>query len=130
MNARHQLLAAYAEWRRWTELEGQAIESENWPRIRECQDAKQRLQSRIISETDRARQECARLGLDYLDMERQVRTVVSELIQLEARNGEVLSHHRRTAEAERDQLARSSRDLRRVHHSYGGQREAAWTSFS
>jgi hypothetical protein len=130
MNARTELFATYAEWRRWTDLEGQAIQAANWGRVQECQCAKQRLQPRIIRGTERARQECARLGLPCADLEREVRGVVGELIQLETHNGQVVALQRQTAEAERAELDRSSHNLRRVHQSYGGPRAPGWTSFS
>ena len=130
MKARTELFAAYAEWRRWTDLEGEAIQAANWSQVRECQDAKQRLQPRIIRHTEHARQECARLGLACADLEREVRGVVGELILLETRNGEAVAGKREAAEMERAELDRSSRNLRRLHHSYGGLRAAGWHSFS
>jgi hypothetical protein len=130
MSARTELFAAYEEWRRWTELEGQAIEASNWARVRACQDAKQRLQPRLICGNDQARRECDRLGLSRGDMEREVRRVIGELILLESHNGEVLAQQRGHAEAERSELDRTHGNLRRLHHSYGGRREAAWSSFS
>ena len=130
MQARTKLFTAYDEWRRWTELEGQAIEAANWPRVRECQDAKHRLQPLIICGNDHARRECDRLGLSRGDMERDVRKVIGELIALETRNGEALASQRRQAEAEQTELDRAHTNLRRVHHSYGGRREAGWSSFS
>ena len=130
MNARTELFATYAEWRRWTELEGEAISTSNWKRVRECQTAKQVLQSRIICTTDQARQECVRLGLKHGELEQEVRNVVGELIQMETRNGSVLAVQRQAAEVERAELDRAGHNLRRVHQSYGGSRPAAWTSFS
>jgi hypothetical protein len=130
MNARKELFAAYAEWRRWSELESTAIEAANWPRVHDCQRAKQSLQARIIRATDQARQECTRFGLQHAELENEVRTVVAELIQWEARNSESLAEQRQTARGERAALGRASLNLRRLHRSYGGGRAAGWTSFS
>jgi hypothetical protein len=130
MQARDELFAAYAEWRRWTQIEGQAIEAANWPRMRECQEAKQRLQPRIICGNDQARRECDRLGLNRGEMERDMRKVIDELIALETRNGQTLAHKRRQTDAEQLDLDRAQRNLRRIHHSYGGCRAPAWSSFS
>jgi hypothetical protein len=130
MKARTDLFADYAEWRRWTELEGAAILASDWGRVRECQSAKQRLQGRIICDTDQARQECTRLGLKPAGLEAEVRVVVGELIQLETHNGEVLATRRQSHDREQAELECASRNLRRVHRSYGGTRSAGWTSFS
>jgi hypothetical protein len=130
MKARTELFATYAEWRRWTEIEGAAIEAANWPRVQECQDAKHQLRPRIITGNDDARQECTRLGLNLADMDQDVRKVIAELITLETRNGEVLALKRQETENQRAELECTHRNLRRIRRSYGAARDTVWSSLS
>lgn len=129
MSARNELLAAYSQWRQWTEAEGEAIAAANWQRAGECQNAKKLLGSLIIGCTQTAQAESEREGSDWAEVQRELRPVVELLITLETRNGEVLATQRRAAEEQRAQLESTRRNLRRVR-SYAPAREMAWESYS
>jgi hypothetical protein len=130
MNAHAELLAACHEWRHWTELEGQAAISADWMRLRECQAAKQDLQPRLSAANDQARRQWTQSGGNRPEAEQAIRQMFAELIALETRNRERLGEHRSQAEAKRTELEQSRCNLRRLHRSYGGRREPAWSSFS
>lgn len=130
MSAETALRQAYQEWRRFAESEGEAIRTRNWTLLSACQDALRLLQPRILSCTDTARAEWSRLGLDPKVREGSLRPVVSELVELERRNCALLTEAREATQVQLDELAQTSRTLRRVQRSYGPTRPAVWTSFS
>jgi len=129
MSAHHDLLKVYHEWRDWTVREGEAIRSADWPRMHSCQNAKLELQDRIIRGTQAARAELVRSGGDWTEVEAQLRREVTSLIDLEHRNEASLAEVRGRALAERDELDRSSRQLRQVR-SYAPVVRSAWSSYS
>jgi hypothetical protein len=130
MSADTQLQDAYQEWRRLAEAEGEAIRTSNWTAVHDCQAALQQLQPRIIRCTDEAQQEWTRLGADRSSKEKDLRSVVSGLIELEWRNNALLNVLNQAAKAEMGELEQAGQNLRRVQRSYAPARPAAWTSFS
>src|SRR6185436_11282731 len=86
MSASEELQSAYEEWRRLARVEGDAIQQSNWTAVADCQNAMQRLQSRIIRYSDQARQERARLGAEGVAKEKSLQALVTELIEIERRN--------------------------------------------
>jgi hypothetical protein len=129
MSAKDRLFDTYAEWRRWTEEEGDAIRQSDWPKVHSCQRAKLELQPRIMKFTDDARTETVGTGTRWEDIEKDLRREVASLIQLETRNGQVLDTVRRLAQAEQAELDRSRRQLQRVR-SYAPVRTSVWSSYS
>ena len=129
MSAKDRLFDTYAEWRRWTEEEGDAIRQSDWPKVHSCQRAKMELQPRILKFTDDARTETVGTGTRGEDIEKDLRREVASLIQLETRNGQVLDTVRRLAQAEQAELDRSRRQLQRVR-SYAPVRTSVWSSYS
>ena len=129
MSAKDRLFDTYAEWRRWTEEEGDAIRQSDWPKVHSCQRAKLELQPRIMKFTDDARTETVGTGTRWEDIEKDLRREVASLIQLETRNGPVLDTVRRLAQAEQAELDRSRRQLQRVR-SYAPVRTSVWSSYS
>ncbi len=129
MSAKDRLFDTYAEWRRWTEEEGDAIRQSDWPKVHSCQRAKLELQPRIMKFTDDARTETVGTGTRWEDIEKDLRREVASLIQLETRNGQVLDTVRRLAQAEQAELERSRRQLQRVR-SYAPVRTSVWSSYS
>lgn len=129
MSAKDRLFDTYAEWRRWTEEEGDAIRQSDWPKVHSCQRAKLELQPRILKFTDDARTETVGTGTRWEDIEKDLRREVASLIQLETRNGQVLDTVRRLAQAEQAELDRSRRQLQRVR-SYAPVRTSVWSSYS
>jgi hypothetical protein len=129
MSAKDRLFDTYAEWRRWTEEEGDAIRQSDWPKVHSCQRAKLELQPRILKFTDDARTETVGTGTRWEDIEKDLRREVASLIQMETRNGQVLDTVRRLAQAEQAELDRSRRQLQRVR-SYAPVRSSVWSSYS
>ena len=129
MSAKDRLFDTYAEWRRWTEEEGDAIRQSDWPKVHSCQRAKLELQPRILKFTDDARTETVGTGTRWEDIEKDLRREVASLIQMETRNGQVLDTVRRLAQAEQAELDRSRRQLQRVR-SYAPVRTSVWSSYS
>lgn len=130
MNANDQLHNDYQDWRRLAEAEGDAIRNHNWAAVADCQNSLQRLQPRIIQDTQEARQEWTRLGLDCAAQENKFRATVAELIAIERGNSTLLNDVRQAAQAQFNQLEQARTTLRQVQRSYAPTRPPAWTSFS
>ena len=130
MSADTQLQDAYQEWRRVAEAEGEAIRNNNWPLVHDCQAALQQLQPRIIRCTEEAQHEWTQLGLDRTTKEKDLRSVVTGLIELEWRNNALLNVLHQTAKSEMGELEQAGQNLRRVQRSYAPARPAVWSSFS
>jgi hypothetical protein len=130
MSADAILQNAYVEWRRLAEAEGNAIRSGNWSAVADCQNALERLQSRILICANDARQEWIRSGADRSAKEESLCATIHELIQLERRNSAILDLARLTTGTQLEELSEARRVLRRVQRSYSPKPEAAWTSFS
>jgi len=116
-----ELAALYAQWRSLTEGEGEAIESGSWTEVEHYQSAKSRLQPRIVEVSQR---------IEVAIHELQFRPVVEELITLERRNSDRLRDTRHSAEQEKQDLDKSSRNLRQLHKSYVPPARAHWQSYS
>jgi hypothetical protein len=123
------LWTLYTHWKDLTEREGQAILNCDWPRVRECQSAKQSLQNEIIRATDLAR---ASFGTPIQEREfvAAIRGRVNELIQLETKNNSILEERLAFANQQKVELSKTSRRLRQVRHSYALAREPIWNSYS
>lgn len=130
MSARTDLLDLYQEWRTWTDAEAQAIRAGAWNQVNRCQDAKTRLQERILFATEQWQTE-ARLDRDHVrEIDPQLRRVVDELILLELRNGELVEEKRREARRDRQELETSTRNLAALRRSYAPSRQALWQTYS
>jgi DNA anti-recombination protein RmuC len=130
MSADQQLQAAYAEWRRLAEAEGDAIRARNWNLATDCQNALRQLQPVIIRSSQEAQVDWARLGEDRDAKENHLRAVISELISIESRNNSLLNGMHDDAQARLNELKQAGHMLRRVHRLYGPPLTAAWNSFS
>jgi hypothetical protein len=130
MSAQANLLQLYQDWRGWTESEREAIAEGDWRRVKVCQGAKNQLQPKILKETEEAQVEWLRLGVDRKSMEKQLRSVVNELIYLETRNGEFIAEQRERAQAEFDRLERSGRNLSKIQKHYVTEHSIGWESYS
>jgi hypothetical protein len=130
MNAIVDLTHALAEWRRLTDLEKEAILSDNWHGVLEPQSRKAQLQAEIH------RMLASAGGTPFTqehvagDLEGRFNSAVSELMALEKRNGDLLAakHKRRQAEAE--SLALTQLSLQGVRRAYGSSRGPHWESYS
>jgi hypothetical protein len=130
MSAQTHLMRLYQDWRTWTEAEREAITEGDWRKVKVCQGAKSELQPKILKSTEEAHIEWLQLGLDRKSMEKQLRSVVNELIYLETRNGEFIADQRRRAQIELDSLDQSGRTLVKIQKHYAPEMPAAWESYS
>lgn len=121
MSAADELAALYAQWRNLTQDEGRSIEAGDWPEVEHFQSAKRRLQPRITEVSQR---------LDAETHERQFRSVVEGLMELERGNSATLLRKRRAAERQRLELDQASRNLRQLHKSYVPPCRNNWQSYS
>ena len=121
MTPADELSALYAQWRSLTEEEGEAIESGAWTQVEHYQSAKSCLQPRIVEVSQR---------IEVAVHELQFRPVVEELMILERSNAARLRDTRRSAEQEKQDLDKSSRNLRQLHKSYVPPARAHWQSYS
>ncbi len=121
MSPADELSALYAQWRSLTEDEGDAIKSGDWAQVEHYQSAKSRLQPRIIEVSQR---------LEVAVHEVQFRPIVEELMTLERRNSTLLRETRRSANQQKQDLDKSSRNLRQLHKSYVPPVRAHWQSYS
>ena len=136
MNAQDSLLLLLQEWRRQTLAEGAAIRAQNWPAVRECQRAKQELQTLLNGVTSQhltfhqKTTEPAQQAALKCQMLRCDPKLVTELVALESANRGLLDEQKRTLKAEQEELAGNSRNLRRVRKSYAGPGQSHWQSYS
>ena len=130
MSACATLLESYQEWRNWTHAEGEAILDGDWRAVKRAQAAKAELQPRIVQEMQEAQRECERDGINRPAFDKQLRSLVNELIYLETRNGEMLAEKHQTLRGEYDALRRSGRNLNRIQKQYTTGASAAWESYS
>ena len=113
----------YAEWRRLTEAEADAIEREAWDLLSVHQRAKVELRDAIVQ----AEEACGPFeGAEEV----RRREVIAELICLETRNHEAITRRRCAAQSEQAGLERRRQDLRRIQRTFGARREAVWQSYS
>jgi hypothetical protein len=130
MNASDELQNAYQEWRRLAKAEGEAIRDSNWSLVADCQNAMQKVQGQVLQWSDEARKEWARLGVEGASREKSVRTLITELIEIERRNNVLLDTVRQAATAQLVELKQAGHTLRQVQRSYAPARPPVWTSFS
>lgn len=123
MSPADELAALFAQWRSLTEEEGKAIESGAWAQVEHYQSAKSRLQPRIVEVSQR-------IGIEVAVHELQFRPIVDELMTMERRNAARLRDTRSSAEQEKQDLDKSSRNLRQLHKSYVPPARAHWQSYS
>ncbi len=134
MNANaHQLLVElYAEWRRLTDLEGTAIDHDEWPSVARQQQLKQELRDQIVHTTEQWHLEWAATETETASVrfEREFRPIVADLIQRETRNHELICQRRHRVQSELASLNQSSARLRGIHRAYATDAGSRWQSYS
>jgi hypothetical protein len=130
MTAERELHAAYQDWRRLAELEGEGIRARNWPVVTDCQQRLSALPARLTRLTNAARDEWRRTGGDLAEKENHLCQIVSNLIEIEVQNNSSLAAAKKTTRAQMDQLDVARQNLKRVHRSYSAAGPAVWNSFS
>jgi hypothetical protein len=126
MSAQTELLNCYRQWRHWSEGERGAIAAGDWPALERCQAQKALLQSEILRWTAESRP-CSRGAAHE---QKEFRTMLQDLIAFETQTAEMLAQARTGVQRQVRELHRSSVKLKRVRQSYGGPREAVWSSYS
>lgn len=121
MSPADELSALYQHWRSLSKDEGAAMEGGAWTSVEQFQTAKARLQPRIVELSQQ---------LDAATHERRFRKVIEELMHLERHNSALLQGRRRNAEAQQQDLDRTSRQLRQLHKSYVPPPRTHWQSYS
>ena len=130
MDATADLTRALAEWRRLTNLEGEAILGDDWHRLAEQQTRKALLQPAIHSALALVRATPSAEACASPDGERKFDSTVGELMALERRNGDLLVAKRKRWQAESERLSKSLHDLQGVKRAYGSSRGSHWQSYS
>jgi hypothetical protein len=123
-----QLWAAYGDWKTFTEQEGLAIDTADWPRVRQIQEEKRALQAQIIHLTEQAQHQFS-APFDH-DFDTRLRAIVNELILLETQNNLTLQGTLEHAREQKNRLEATSSRLRQLHNSYVPSRHPVWENFS
>jgi len=130
MRQPNDLLALYAQWRRLSELEGYAIHEGEWCQVQEKQDLKSLLKEQILTVTESWQTACPDANRWRQEYERQFRPIVTELIQMESRNSELLSQRQMAVRTELERTCAASRNLRGLRTAYTMRSTEQWSSYS
>jgi hypothetical protein len=129
MSSEGHLIGLLEEWRRLTDLEGQAIRSENWEILAAQQEQKKQLRRTL----DQALEMSARTPSDTSRVnlrEEKLQAMVSVLVALEKANLELLSSKSRNQQLEMDRANGTSFQLQGVRRAYGDAAASHWQSYS
>jgi hypothetical protein len=119
MNAESELLGAYREWRRLVRAECKAIQTRNWSLLSDCHKAIQNYQSLVVKLTRETRDEWRRASCNLAEKERNLRVLVTDLIDLTRQNKEHLQNTLATTRKQLDQLGEVGNNLKQIRRSYG-----------
>lgn len=122
----HDLQSALEVWHAWSRVEGDAIEQEDWPRVRECQEAKAGLRESIEGFLAAG----LKTGAETSAWPHAVRQAVGQLISLERENAARLASRRAFATTRKAELEGAAHNLHRVRQSYRGLQTPSWSSYS
>ncbi len=128
MGAREEIFEFYDEWRELSTEEAAAIGKNEWSEVNQCQNRKAALQKLIIQRSPQLHSECTPAEQEAHDQE--LRCVISELISMERRNGELIAEKKDALADEIHGLDKSSRNLSRIKEAYASKPQAAWFSYS
>ncbi|SPE62313.1 hypothetical protein SBV1_810015 [Verrucomicrobia bacterium] len=130
MNAEAEIIVLLAQWRSLTELEGQAIERNDWRGLAEQQRLKAKLQQEMtrawgrLGASDRSDAE----GLD--EHTRGLEGIAAQVLGLEACNRNRLRAKRLERQAKLDCLHTTIRRLEDLRRAYGSRGTQHWQSYS
>lgn len=119
MNAEGELLRIYREWLRLAQAETKAIQTRNWHLLSDCHVAIQDFQTLVGELTREARAEWRRNGCNLEEKEKNLRVLVSELVDLTRHNQNLLQSGLATARNHLGQLNESGKNLKNLRRSYG-----------
>jgi len=129
MDATADVTRALAEWRRLTDLEGEAIINDDWREVAEQQSRKAQLQTEIQRALALFRAPSTQ-GHAAREMECKFSSAAGELMALERRNADLIAAKRKRRQAESARLALTLRDLHGVRRAYGSCQHPHWQSYS
>ena len=130
MDVTADLTRALAEWRRLTELEGEAILSNDWHGVADQQSRKAQLQPEIQRAVEFFWAIPSAQAHAFQEVERQSSSAAAELIALERLNADLIAEKRKLHQAESQRLALILRDLEGVRRAYGSSNRPHWQSYS
>lgn len=126
MSALDELFHLYAAWKQLTLQEQAALTCNRWEKVEQFQRAKIDLQQAILARSEELS--------DDFDRDPARRAIlgaqIEYLIQIERENLRLLGLRRQEAETKRSALAKESRVLGQLRHSYVPPRPQAWCSYS
>jgi hypothetical protein len=126
----HRLCDLYAEWRRLTDIEGTAIGNEEWSRVEQQQRLKRELQNQIMQTADQWLSEQGETEAACAKYEREFRPIVSNLIQRESQNHELLCERRKHLQSRLNSLKQTGTRLRGIQRTYASAGSSNWQSYS
>jgi hypothetical protein len=119
MNAEGELLRIYREWLRLAQAETKAIQTRNWNLLSDCHIAIQDFQALVGDLTREARAEWRRDGFNLDEKEKNLRVLVSELVDLTRHNQKLLQSGLASARKQLGALGESGNNLKLLKRSYG-----------
>jgi hypothetical protein len=119
MNAESELIRAYREWRRLALAETKAIQTRNWNLLTDCHLAIKDYQTLVSQLTGNARAEWRQMGCDLPEKERNLRVLVSELLDVTRQNQALLQATLARARRQLDELGEVGKNLNRLRRTYG-----------
>jgi hypothetical protein len=129
MSLPHPLETLYQEWRALTEAESAAIAAAAWPRVADLQDAKARLQPAILKVNAELEPSASGRPEDVAWRE-PLKRMLADLIDLEEHNQASVARQLAALRQERQARDLSSRNLRRLQHSYAAGNRGFWERYS
>jgi len=130
MTSNQALLDACREWHRLARAANTAICRRDWKFLLECQCRTKKIHRFVSNLAQNRPHEQRRPEGEVSAGQKQLHTVVRELAALLESNKKLLQAARAAALLEREKLAQSGRNLKRLQNSYASGAPPAWTSFS
>ena len=122
MSAFSELIEIYKQWGRFSTLEHEALQQENWKKVEFCQSQKESLKETISALTE---------GCSSEERNSEaLKSTLSELISLQKANQQLLQRIRKQTELKRQDLHGAVRNLHRIRSSYGQPARTVWHSYS
>ena len=130
MNAEHDLIEAYHEWRRLADAVGEGIAAGDWNRVAAGQRAIVELQKRISGLSPQVRAERTQAGPAGAIKETILDQLIEDLMILTRRHQAALAERKQMAWRQLEQTGVVSRNLKRIKSSYVVSRPGCRTAFA
>ena len=129
-DTRNLLIGLYSEWRRLSDLEGEAIRQGAWPDVERHQLLKQALRDQIVRTIHHWNVEHEGSEVARHRFETEFRPIIAGLIEQETRNQEYIQEQRQALESRRAEAHQSSSRLKGIQRRYGSDPGSRWQSYS